>query len=351
MNNLQTKREPSLLALVAAFAAVYLIWGSTYLGIKVAIQTLPAFAMAGMRFIIAGAILFTYCLFTGQPKPQPRQWINTTIVGALLLLGGNGCVVWAAQHVPSGIVALLVAVLPMWMVLIEWLRPGGTKPSRGVVVGLLVGFGGVAVLMNPTAKLGDGSIGIAPTLVLLLGGLLWAIGSIYSRRAKMPSSLLVSTSMQMLAGGVLLLIVGALRGDFAKFNPSTISAYSIGAFAYLIVFGSLIGFSAYVWLLQVTTPARVSTYAYVNPVVAIILGWAMGGEAMGPRTIVAACVIVVAVAFITMAGPGTAKKKGAFEVVELRPEPESIAMPSDNGLMLDPANLSAESKKVECRQA
>ncbi|MBK8270111.1 MAG: EamA family transporter [Planctomycetes bacterium] len=321
MTSLPERNKPSLFALAAAFAAVYLIWGSTYLGIKFAIVTLPAFAMAGMRFLIAGCLLFTYCLLTGQPKPQPRQWINTTIVGALLLLGGNGCVVWAAQHVPSGIVALLVAVLPMWMVLIEWLRPAGTNPSRGVLIGLVVGFAGVAVLMNPSTSLGNDSIKMVPTLVLLLGGLLWATGSIYSRRAKMPASLLVSTSMQMLAGGALLLMVGAFRGDFTKFNPDAVSALSIGAFAYLIVFGSLIGFSAYVWLLQVSTPARVATYAYVNPIVAL-LGWAIDGEAMGLRTFIAAGVIIVAVAFITMAGPGTAKKqqektKGAFEVIEL----------------------------------
>lgn len=305
MNQISPKREASALALVTAFAAVYLIWGSTYLGIKVAIETMPAFAMAGTRFLVAGSILFGYCLYRGSARPSPREWLNTAIVGAFLLLGGNGCVVWASLTVPSGIVALLVAVLPMWMVLIEWLRPGGTRPTAGVVIGVLVGFVGVGVLVNPGAKTGDHSIGLLPTFVLLLGGFLWAAGSIYSRRAKMPCSLLMSIAMQMLCGGALLLIVGGIRGDFAGVRLENFSISSVAAFAYLIVFGSLIGFSAYVWLLQVTTPARVSTYAYVNPVVALALGWIVKGESMDLRTIIASGIIVVAVAFITMAGPAS----------------------------------------------
>lgn len=337
-----------MLALVAAFAAVYLIWGSTYLGIRIAIKTLPAFAMAGSRFLIAGIVLYSFCRWRGVKRPAHKDWVNTTIVGAFLLLGGNGCVVWASQTVPSGIVALLVAVLPMWMVLIEWLRPSGVRPGRGVVIGLVVGFMGVAVLVDPRSHLGSGSVNPAEACVLLLGGLLWALGSIYSRQAKMPSSLLMSISMQMITGGLLLSIVAASRGDYSAFRSESISLYSLGAFAYLVVFGSLIGFSAYVWLLQVTTPARVSTYAYVNPVVALVLGWAIENEPLTNNTLIAGAMIVIAVAFITAAGPGRRVKPQRSIMPVPGIEPETCLAPvvpqSDSPGLPD-------SKPLECSGA
>lgn len=337
-----------MLALAAAFAAVYLIWGSTYLGIRIAIKTLPAFAMAGSRFLIAGIVLYVYCRSRGVKRPALNEWVNTSIVGAFLLLGGNGCVVWAAQTVPSGIVALLVAVLPMWMVLIEWLRPSGVRPSKGVVIGLIVGFLGVAVLVDPRSHLGSGSVNPVEACVLLLGGLLWALGSIYSRHARMPSSLLMSISMQMIAGGFLLSIVASTRGDYSAFKPESISLYSLSAFAYLVVFGSLIGFSAYVWLLQVTTPARVSTYAYVNPVVALVLGWAIENEPLTNNTLIAGAMIVIAVAFITAAGAGRRIKLQQSVTRVPGIEPETCVAPV--ATQADSQRLP-DSKPLECSGA
>lgn len=297
-----TVDQPSAIALVAAFAAVYVIWGSTYYGIRVAIESLPGATMAGVRFTIAGIVLYAYCRLTGAARPTPLQWRNTLIVGGLLLFGANGCVVWAEHRVPSGLTALLVSVLPVWMVLIEWLRPGGVRPSRGIVFGVVLGFIGVAVLLGPEQLIAGKSVDVFGAAALLLAGFLWAFGSIYSRQASMPRSPLLSTSMQMLCGGGLLLAFGAAGGEWARLDASAMTLRSLLALGYLIVFGSWIGFSAYVWLLRVSTPARVSTYAYVNPIVALVIGWGLGNEALDSRALIAAGVIIAAVAFITAAG-------------------------------------------------
>jgi drug/metabolite transporter (DMT)-like permease len=301
--------------LIAAFGAVYVIWGSTYLAIRFAIETLPPFLMAAVRFITAGVVLYAWARLRGTARPTREQWISSIIVGLLLLLGGNGGVVWAEQHVPSGVAALLVAVVPAWMVLLDWLRPGGTRPGNQVVAGLALGFAGVALLAGPGSLMGGQPIHPAGAGVLVLASLSWAIGSIYSRHAKRPSTATIATAMQMTAGGVGLLLAGLLAGEAASFEPTAVSARSILAVLYLIVFGSFIGFTAYAWLLRATTPARVSTYAYVNPVVAVLLGWALAGEALTGRMLVAAAVIVTGVALITLAR---------------KPEPESTApLPPD----------------------
>ncbi len=294
---------PSRAQIVAAYAAVYVIWGSTYLAIHFAIDTLPPFLMAGTRFLVAGAILFAFSLLRGATRPSRANWIATAIVGGFLLLGGNGGVVWAQQRVDSGVAALLVATLPLWMALLEWVGPDRRRPTGRTALGVLLGLAGVAVLVGPEALLG-GTANVNPVgaLVLVLASLAWATGSLYSRRAPMPASPQLGSGMQMLAGGALLTLLGLAAGEGSRVDPAAFSTSSLAALAYLVTFGSLIGFSAYVWLLRVEPTSRVATYAYVNPVVAVGLGWLLAGEAMSGQTMLAAAIIVGAVA-ITVSAP------------------------------------------------
>ena len=289
--------RPTLAKVAAAFAAVYVIWGSTYLAIHFAIQTLPPLAMASARFLVAGGVMYAFLRLRGLPAPTRVHWRSGAIVGALLLVGGNGGVVLAERTVPSGVVALLVAMVPCWMVLLEWLRPGGTRPTGRVVAGLVVGFVGMVVLVGPSSL--GGAIDPLGAGLVMLGSVSWAAGSIYSRGAKLPPSPFMATATEMLAGGFFLLIAATLRGEWAGMDAGAFSSESLLALAYLIVFGSLVGFTAYIWLLGVSTPSRVSTYAYVNPVVAVFLGWALAGEPITSRVLVAAAIIVAAVAVIT----------------------------------------------------
>jgi drug/metabolite transporter (DMT)-like permease len=290
--------------IIAAFAAVYLIWGSTYLGIRFAIETIPPFLMGGVRFMIAGAVLYLWVRLRESERPQPIHWRNAAIVGAGLILGGNGAVVWAEQVVPSGITALLVAILPLWIVLIEWLGPGHKRPSIGVAVGLIVGIIGVVVLIGPAAfqPSSTGGFGmLSGAIALNIGSLCWAFGSIYSRHAKFPKSALLATAMEMLTGGAMLLLLGLIVGEHKNFDLANVSARSLAGFAYLTAVGSLVAFTAYIWLLQHQPPSRISTYAYVNAVVAVFLGWAIAGEPLSLRTVIAAAIIIGAVALITTA--------------------------------------------------
>jgi drug/metabolite transporter (DMT)-like permease len=292
----------SRLALATAFAIVYVVWGSTYLAILFAIETLPPFLMASARFFIAGALLYVWSrTFGGAAAPDRPQWRATAIVGVLLLLGGNGLVVWSEQRIPSGVAALLVGTVPCFMVLLDWLRTNGQRPSGRVVAGLVLGLLGLVWLVGPDSVMGGGRADLLGASVLVLASFSWAFGSIYSRQAPMPASPLLSTAMQMLGGGAALLVVSLLLGEPWRLDLSAVSLRSLLGFAYLVVFGSLVAFSAYVWLLRASTPARVSTYAYVNPVVAVLLGAAFAGEALTPRMVVAAVVIVSGVALITLA--------------------------------------------------
>src|SRR5688500_4985453 len=283
--------------LLAAFAAVYVIWGSTYLAILYAIETLPPFLMAGARFLVAGAVLYGWARLRGVPRPRGLHWRSAAIVGALLLLGGNGGVVWAGQRVPSGLAALLVATVPVWMVSLEWLR-GGTRPTRGVVAGLLLGMAGLAMLIGPGEFAGGRGADTLGAIVLVIASLSWATGSIYSRGAPLPKSPLLTTGMEMLAGGVLLAILGLATGELGRLDVGAATAKSWLSLLYLILFGSLVGFTAYIWLLKVSTPAKVSTYAYVNPVVAVMLGWLFASEPLSLRMLLAAAVIIAGVALI-----------------------------------------------------
>lgn len=290
---------PPRSAVLLAFASIYIIWGSTYLGIRVAIETMPPFLMAGARFLVAGAVLYLLLRFRGAPQPTARQWRISAVIGTFLLLGGNGLVVWAEQFVPSGITALIIGIQPLFFVLTEWAWPGGMRPTVVTAIALLLGFAGVAWLAAPWESADTGALHAGGVAAILLACLSWAFGSIYSRHAKHGADPLLASSLQMLTGGAILTFAALLHGDFATFDLARISARSWWAFGYLILFGSLIGFSTFVWLMKHSTPARVSTYAYVNPLVAVFLGWLILDEPISARTLVAAAVIVVAVIIIT----------------------------------------------------
>ncbi len=288
------------LHILVAFASIYTIWGSTYLAIRYADQSLPPFLMAGVRFLVSGAILYALGRHRGSPHPPRVHWKNAVIAGAFLLVGGNGAVVWAEQTVPSGLTALLVSVLPFWLVLIDWVRPKGNRPRPMVIAGLLLGIVGIFVLVNPTAANGNTAINLAGAVVLIFGSLSWALGSFYSRDADLPASGLMRTALEMIGGGALLLILAVGVGEPQHFEIHHVTSASWLGLAYLITFGSLIGFTSYIWLLDKVSPALVGTYAFVNPLVAVFLGWAFAREPLSTRTLVAAAIVIGAVALITM---------------------------------------------------
>jgi len=281
-----------------ALIALYLIWGSTYLAIRFVVETIPPFLSAGVRFLIAGVILFVWRRLAGEPMPSARQWRDVSIVGLLLLLGGNGLVSWAEQYVPSGATALIIGSIPIWLVLLEALRPGGAKPGRIAILGLITGFFGIVILVGPLNLPGGEQLNPLGTAVLLLAALLWAIGSIYSRSAEMPGSALMTTGSQMLVGSLGLLAVSALSGEWARFDPASVTRQSLISLLYLIIFGSLVAFSAYAWLLRHARVSLVATYAYVNPVVAVLLGSWLADEPLNARILLAALVIIGSVVLI-----------------------------------------------------
>jgi drug/metabolite transporter (DMT)-like permease len=303
----------SMLRVAIALGAVYLIWGSTYLAIRFAIETIPPFLMAAARYLTAGVLLYGWSRLRGAPRPSLVHWRSAVIIGALLLLAGNGGVVWAEQRVSSGLVALLISTEPLWIVLMTWLRDRRQRPGGRVIAGLLLGFTGLMLLVRPSSSGGLDPLGV---VAVLIASLSWAWGSLYSQRARLPASPLLSTSMQMLSGGGLLLLAGALTGEPARFALAEVSTRSLLSLAYLVIFGAIIAFTAYVWLLRSASAVLVSTYAYVNPVVAVLLGWAFAGEPITRGTLIGAAVILTGVALISSA---QGKKK------EEEREPEPVA--------------------------
>ena len=289
--------------LIAAFASVYIFWGSTYLAIKYAIETLPPFLMAGMRFTIAGAILFTIAGFSKDyEKPKLVHWKTSFIVGTLLLLFGNGGVVFAEKYISSSLAALLVATEPFWIVLLSWLWLGKARPNLKVVGGLFMGFFGVYLLISGQQANGaetESSMQFFSAIAIILAAMCWATGSIYGLRSPVPKSSILTAGMQMFAGGLVLLFVSLISGEMFKFHISEVSKNSIFGLIYLIIFGSLIAFTAYSWLLKNAQPAMVSTYAYVNPVIAVFLGWLIAGESFTVQLLIGAGIIVGSVALIT----------------------------------------------------
>lgn len=300
----------------AALGAVYLIWGSTYLAIRFAIETMPPFLMAGVRFLIAGAVLFAIRRLLGDRRPTWAEWRSTGIVGLFLLFGGNGCVVFAEQWVPSSLTALLIATTPLWIVLLDWLRPGGQRPGGRALLGVVIGFIGVALLIRPGTLAVGGGEALIGALVIVLGALLWAAGSLYARSAVLPASPLLGTAMEMLIGGAGLLILGTALGQWTQVSPAAFSAKSAAALGYLIVFGAWIAFSAYAWLLRNAPMPLVATYAYVNPIVAIFLGNLLAGEPITPRTLLAAAIILGAIVLTTTASRQKPLPQSEIEVAE-----------------------------------
>ena len=264
---------------------------------RVAVEEIPPYLMAGSRFVLAGMILFVWARRRGDPAPTAQQWKAAVVVGAFLLLGGNASVAWAEQRVPSGLAALLIGVMPIWMVGLEWLRRG-SRPSKQVVAGLLLGAVGVGLLVLPQG--GGNGMDLLGAAVLILAAASWAWGSVISKSAPLPKSPFLATSLEMIAGGVVCLLVALVSGELRGFRVSEVSGRAALAWLYLVVFGSLVAFTAYIWLLGVTSIAKVGTYAYVNPIVAVLLGWAVLGEPVTWRTVVAAAVILLGVALVNV---------------------------------------------------
>ena len=303
-----SKPQSSRAGLILAFAAVYIIWGSTYIAIRYAIDTLPPFLMAASRFLIAGTILFAWAKLNGNDGSWSlAHWRRAFVIGALLLLCGNCGVTWAEKYIASGLAALLVATEPLWVVVLNWILTR-KRPNAKVLVGVLIGLAGVALLVS--GGVNDGSnqsnagakMSIVGTVVVVLAGFAWAAGSVYSNRRPIKAATSLASGMQMLAGGSLLLLLALIAGDFKRLNLAAASWVSLGAFAYLVLFGSLVAFTAYSWLLRNVTTARAATYAYVNPVVAVLLGWLLASEPLTLRMLLAAAVIVCSVVLITTFG-------------------------------------------------
>jgi drug/metabolite transporter (DMT)-like permease len=291
---------PSQVGIWIAIISVYIVWGSTYLAIRFAVQTMPPFLMAGVRFLISGSLLYLIRRTWGDPKPTCQEWRSASIIGIFLLVGGNGGVVWAEQWVVSGVAALLVATAPLWMILIDTIHPRGRKSGSKVILGVILGFAGIFILIHPFQSMRQGDIHLIGALVLILASLFWSIGSLYSRQAKLPSSPLLGTGMEMLAGGGGLLLLGILSGEMRQLNWGAISNESWLGLIYLIVFGSWIGFTAYTWLLRTAPTPLVSTYAYVNPIVAVFLGYLIAEEPLTLQILIATVLVVGSVALITI---------------------------------------------------
>lgn len=296
-----TTAPPSRLKIYLAFAAIYLIWGSTFLGIRFTIETMPPLFMSGTRFLLAGAILYFVARVQGVPNPTREQFKISGIIGIFLVLYGNGAVAWAEQTVPSSIASLLIATVPLWITVLGSLFFRKPRPDRKTVVGLLLGLVGIVTLIGPQNVLGQGQMDPTGLLLIIFSTVSWAFGSLYAARSKNAAAPLMSTALQMLTGGVLQLMAGGLLGEYTQLNLAAFSTKSILAFGYLVVFGSLIGFSSYSWLIRVAPPSRVATYAYVNPLVAVLLGWLFGGEAVTVQMLLAGLLILPAVVLILQA--------------------------------------------------
>jgi drug/metabolite transporter (DMT)-like permease len=292
-------RRNAVLFQMVAFAAVYLIWGSTYLAIRVGVRSLPPFLMAGCRFVTAGAILYSILRLRGVRAPSLQEWARGALAGLLLLTAGNGLITWAETRIASNLAALLVAAVPLYVALLDWLRPGGVAPERRVWIGIGLGAAGMVLLVTRGGADGHPTSGAA-VAAMLLAGLCWAGGSLYSRYGSMHADPLMAAAQQMIAGGIAQLLLALARGEPQRVSWATLSTTGVVAFGYLTLVGSLVAFSAFGWLVKTSTPARLSTTAYVNPVVAVILGWALLGETLAPRALAGAALIVCAVMVMTL---------------------------------------------------
>jgi len=307
---------PAKIRIIIAFAALYLIWGSTYLGIRFAIDTIPPLLMAGARFLIAGAIMYAIAWFQGITKSSWANWRTSLIIGACLLLVGNGGVTISEQYIDTGLAALIVAIVPIYIVLLGWAAGTAPRPTPIVWLGLVGGFVGVGILLGPALRFSsnDGRHPAIGMSILLVSSFIWSAGSLYSRTAKHAASPFLTAAQQMLCGGLLLLLTGFAAGETRRFHPHSVSMLSLASFAYLVIIGAVVGYTAYIWLLRHCDPAKVATYAYVNPIVAVLLGAAFAGEVLTMRALVAAALIIGSVALVISA-----------QQLKLRAEPQISA--------------------------
>jgi drug/metabolite transporter (DMT)-like permease len=299
-SSVQTDKK-HLIMVILAFAAVYIIWGTTYLGIRIAIETIPPFFMSGSRVLTAGTLLFLFLRARGASRPTRVQWRSAVIVGALLLGGGSGLVAWSEQEVPSGTAALIVATVPLWIALFDWFIFRGGRPGKRVTAGLILGLIGIFLLVGPEQILGTATFSLFFLFALLLSPISWSFGSLYSRGAPLPEDAIMGSAMEMIGGGVVLLTAGLLTGEAAQFDPAAVSSTSLLIWIYLVFFGSIIAFSAYIWLLKEVPATKASTYTYVNPVIAVFLGWLVLDEPVTPVTIISSVIIILAVILIQTA--------------------------------------------------
>ena len=306
-------RLPKYTTLILAFIAVYFVWGSTYLAIRIAIETMPPLMMLGFRFGVAGILMVAWLSFRKVQWPTLIQWRNATIAGGLMLFLGTGTVAVALQYVPSGVAALVITTVPLWMVMLNWLWKKGPRPTALFFVGFAMGLAGVFLLIDPRAFLGTTQEGIIAVIAITGGSITWAVGSLYGRDADTPADPFMSTAIQMTMGGAVLCIGGLLLGERLAFTSEMLTMRSLSAWLYLLVFGSFIAFSAYIWLMRNTSPAKVSTYAYVNPVIAVYLGWAFANEPITPQILIASLLLVSAVVIVLRYGTAKVRKKD-FEV-------------------------------------
>lgn len=287
--------------IILAFAAVYVLWGSTYLFIKYAVETIPPFTLGASRFILSAAILYAIARWRGSPNPTAAD-LRLGIMSGVLMLGfGNGGVIWAEQTVPSGVVALIVSSVPIWVVLIDWLRPGGTRPRRATFIGLALGVIGMVILVGPGAIVGQGHVDEVGVGALLVGSFAWSYGTVLTRWNKTSGSPLMLAAVQMAGAAAAFSLVALSSGEILRVDWSAVSPRSWLSVVYLVLAGSVVAYSAYVYLLGVVSAAKAATYAYVNPIIAVVLGWLFASEPLGARTIVAAVVILGGVAIITSA--------------------------------------------------
>jgi len=285
---------------VLGFAAIYIIWGSTYLGIRYAVETIPPLLMMAVRHSVAGVTVYAWARYRGAESPTLKEWVYAAIAGTILFLGGHGTLAWAEQKVPSGLAALLCATLPLWTVLLAWIYRSERTLGAKAWVGILLGFAGVAILIGPDVFRPHGSLDLLAAGTVMFGSFAWAVGTAYSHSVKLPSSTVLSAAMQMIAGGSSLYVASIFSGEISNIHLALFTVRSVAALAYLIVFGSIIAFTVFTWLVSVCPQSRVSTYAYVNPVVAVFLGWALAGEPIGIHTMVATIVILAGVALVSI---------------------------------------------------
>jgi drug/metabolite transporter (DMT)-like permease len=282
--------------LLGAFFLIYVVWGSNFLAIRYAVETIPPFLLMGVRSLLAGVCLYGWARLRGAERPTSQNWRTAVSAGVLLFLGCHGLLAWAQQRVPSGVAALSLATIPLWMTLLDWLWARGPRPGLSIWTGIALGLFGLGVLVVPGR--GTGTIDPVGILALLASSFAWAAGSIVGRKGRLPESVVLATGMQLLAGGLALAAVSVASGEAFRFDPSGVSLRSLLGFLYMVIGSSILALTAYVWLLRVSTPARVGSYALVNPLVAVFVGWAVGGEPLTARTAVAALLIVAGVASI-----------------------------------------------------